>query len=256
MAIVYQVAKANNIIRPYTESVVSGYTQAVIEPGKFAVDVPVAPLTGDEVDLLVHKLDNQLALSTQQDAIAKMIAEELPSIILMARMVKWQASGAFAGVLGAGLNLDMMWLRPKDVGGILLNPAATGGLGLYGGTSAGVYTWLQTFVANTKQSIIPAQSMSQYAGVIHLGFFDAIQTPKVDAVQFTLAGVPTPPQSLFMDARRENGGDYDNSFVRFEKPVIVGPLQKQLIEVMPNVSGDSKLELLSLVVARVQDLAL
>ena len=256
MAIVYQVAKANGLIKPYTDSVVSGYTQAVVEPGKFAVDIPVAPLTQDEVDLLCHKLDNQLALSTQQDAIAKMIAEELPSIIMLVRMVKWQASGAFAGVLGAGLNLDMMWLRPKDVGGTLLNPAATGSKGLYGGTSAAVYTWLQTFVANTKQSIVPEQSMSQYAGVIHLGVFDSIETPKVNAVQFTLAGIPTPPQSLALDARRENGECFDNSFVRFEKPVIVGPLQKQLVEVMPNISGDTKLQLLTLLVARVQDLAL
>jgi hypothetical protein len=184
-----------------------------------------------------------------------MVAEEAESILTAVRMVKTETKAEFAGILGAGANLEIEWLRPKHVGGSLLNSAGTSGKGLYGGTSGGVYTWTQTFTANTSQDIIPEQTMSEEAGLIHLGAIDPVEVPKINAIRFELAGIPTPAQSCKFNIRQSLGTE-DLPFVRWEKPVIIGPEKKQKVTVMPNISGDSKLELLSLLVSKAENLSL
>jgi len=228
------------------------FTEALIQPGQAEATVHAAALEPDEVERIILKLD-QLAMSVQHEGIANMIAEEMDSILLAIRMVKTETKEPFMGLLGFGAALDLAWLRPKDVGGSLLNPAGTAAKGLYGGTSGGVYTWLNTFTANTAAEVIPEQTMAEEAAVIHLGAIDPIEVPKCNMITFTVAGIPAPAQSLPFDIR-QTFSDNSVPFVRFEKPIIIGPEKKQKIEVMPYTSGDSKFQLLSLLIAKAEAL--
>ena len=248
-----------NQVKAYASpgQVVMGVTQCVYDAGKPSADVPAADITTEEVDLLAHKLDT-LAADYQNDAIAKAIAEVFPSIVLTVRRVKKETGSIFSGILGNGANLDIKWLRPKDIGYSILNPAATATCGIYGGVTppGGGYvaTWLQTFVANTAQHLIPSQRMLQWGACLHIGMYEVVEVPKITDVTFTLDGQPTGPQSTFFDSRRMAGNSYDTSFVRFEKPVMVSPMRLQVVDVMPNISGDSKPILISLMVGRISDL--
>jgi len=249
MGLVYQTTKV--LIKNYPEETVT-WAKALIEPGKAKTDVKVAPLSANEVEIILLKLD-QLAMSTQHEGIAKMVAEEADSILIAIRMVKAETKSPFAGILGVGAQLDIMWLRPKDVGGNLLNPAGVANKGLYGGTSGGVYTWLHTFTANTLDDLIPEQTMAQEAAVVHLGAVDPIEVPKINAIKFTLAGIPAPAQSCPFNIRSEFGTGA-LPYIRFEKPIIVGPEKTQKIEVMPNITGDSKFQLMTLLIGKAEKL--
>lgn len=247
------VLQANQgLLRSYAEETIP-WRKALIEPGKAEAAIKLAPLDSDEVELILTDLD-QLCMSAQHEGIAKMVAEESESILTAIRMVKTETKSPYTGILGVGANLGMMWLRPKNVGETAtLNKDATAGLGLYQGTSGGVYTWLHPFVANTSAQIIPEQTMSEEAAVIHLGMIDPMEIPKVNAMKVTLAGIPAPAQSLAFNIR-ESLGTNELPFVRFVKPIIVGPEKKQKLELMPYITGDSKPELMSILVARAQDL--
>lgn len=252
MGVVFQANKG--LIKAYDDKAFN-YSKALIEPGKLEAEVKPAGLSADEVNAILLKLD-MLAMESANPAIAAMVAEEVESILVAVRMVKAQANASFAGILGSGSNLDIKWLRPKDVGGpILRGTAAAGALGLYGGGGGAVFTWLNTFAANTSQSIIPSQTMLEEGAVVHLGGIDPVEVPKLESIRFTLSGIPSPAQSLACNIRKSFGTD-DVPVVRFEKPVIVGPEKTQLIDVMPNISGDSKFQLLSFIIARAQDLTL
>lgn len=264
MGAVYDIAKKYGLIHDYASPglVLDGWKESVVQPGKAEMAVPVADMTAAEVDLLMHKLDN-LALTQQNDAIAKMCAEEIPSVITMVRRVKKESGGSFSGILGAGTNLDLFWLRPKDIGGPILNTAAAGALGMYTGAGGGIFTWLVNaastggvFVANAARLMIPGQAMLQWAACLHLGLQDTIDIPKCNMIQFTIAALATPPQSLFCNNKRKQGQSYDNSLCRFEKPIMVSPLTTQIVSIMPNIAGDSRPELLTLVCARIQDILL
>jgi len=253
MGVVYQKAKDAGWIKSYPEESVR-WEKALIEPGRPEATVKAAALTAEEADRLFLKLD-MLTQTTQHEGIAYMVAEEADSILLLVRMVKTQSKADFYGILGAGKNLDIAWLRPKGVGGPLLNPAAATGKGLYGGTSGGVYSWQRAFTANTSDDVIPEQTMAEEAGVIHLGAIDPIEVPKLNMIKFTLAGIPAPAQSLPFNIRKGFGVEY-LPFIRFEKPIIVGPERKQKVEVMPAITGDSKFQLLTLLVAKAESLEL
>jgi len=250
MGLVYLANKG--LIRKYPEGMVD-WTKSLIQPGQAKAAVKAAELTAEEVEIILLKLD-QLAMSKQHEAIATMLAEEAESILLAIRMVKEETKEPFLGMLGVGSNLEMLWLRPKDVGSTtLLNSAGTAGLGLYSGTSAGVYTWLKSFIAGTSADIIPEQTMVEEAAVLHLGGIDTVEIPKLESITFTLAGIPAPAQSLPFNLRKSVGAT-DLPFVRFEKPIIVGPEKKQKVAVMPNITGDSKFQLLSLLIAKASSL--
>jgi len=227
------------------------FTEALIQPGQAEATVKAAELTKEEVRRILLKLD-QLAMSGQHEGIANMVAEEVESILLAIRMVKTETKEPFMGLLGFGSQLDIRWLVPKDIGATWFT-SDTGSIGLYAGTAGAVYTWLNTFTANTEQNIIPEQTLKEEVGMIMLGAIDPVEVPKCNKITFTLAGVSAPTQSLPFNVRRTFG---DNSvpFVRFEKPIIVGPEKKIKVSVMPNISGDSKLQLLALVIAKAESL--
>ena len=233
------------------------WSKALIAPGQAEASVKLAALSAEEVDLILMKLD-MLALNRQNPAIAAMMAEEADSILTAIRMVKTETKEAFRGILGAGANLDIMWLRPQDVGGsIMRGTAAVGTLGLWGGTGAAVKTWLHTWTTGgTKETMIPSQKMSEEGAVVHLGAIDPIEVPKCTAIQFTLSGLPAPPQSLARNIRK-GFGTQDIPVMRFEKPIIIGPEKTQVVEVNATTSRkDTKLQLLSLLIAKAEDLTL
>ncbi len=236
------------LIKPYSEGDLK-ISKALMQTGQGEVTVKGASLSQDEVETILLKLD-QLALTYQSEAIATMLAEEVESILAAIRMVKSETKESFMGIRGLGSSLDITWLRPRNVGETnTLNSAGTAGLGLYGGTSGGVYTWLQSFTAGSSKTIIPTQTMAEEAAVVHLGAIDTSEIPKLDAITFALAGVSSPTQPLPFNIRR-GLSYYDVPFVRFEKPVIIGPEKQQQITVIPNITGDSKFELLSLLITK------
>ena len=228
--------------------------KALIEPGRETVVVPAASLSRREAELLLLKLD-ALAAQLACEQIAKVVSMHAEQIVLAVRMLKRETKAEFAGILGAGANLDICWLRPKHVGGPLLNAPAVAGRGLYGGTSGGVLTWLRPFTAGTPIAIIPEQTMAEEATVIHLGAIDLIEVPKLEAIRFQLAGIPTPAQSLPFTFRPSLATE-TLPLVIFEKPIIVGPERSQEMVAFPNITGDSRLQLLSFLIARAQDLLL
>ena len=253
MGLVYQTNKG--LLKAFVEETIK-YKNALIEPGRAEAEVKLASLSVEEVDAILLKLDI-LASEKANPAIAAMVAEETASILVAIRMVKAETKAAFAGILGAGSNLEIMWLRPQDVGGtILRGTASAGSLGLWGGSGGAVYTWLKTWVTGgTKETMVPEQTMAEEGAVVHLGAIDPIEVPKCTAIQFTLAGLLSPPQSLSRNIRKSLGTE-DISVMRFEKPIIVGPEKSQKVEVnATTTNGDTKLQLLSLLIARAQSLA-
>ena len=246
MGLIYKVNLG--LIKSYGEETVP-VRRALLQTGQPEVKVKVAKLDADEVEILLLKLD-QLALSKQNEAIAIMLAEEAESILTAIRIVKDETKEPFLGIQGLGSSLDMVWLRPKHVGdNTLLNSANTSGLGLYNGTNGAVYSWLQSFIAGTTKDIIPEQTMIEEAAVIHLGIIDTVEQPKCNAITFTLQGVASPTQPLAFNIRPSLGSE-SLPFVRFEKPILVGPEKKQKVTLVPNITGDSKVELLSLLITK------
>lgn len=244
-----KVYQANlGLIKPFSDTNIV-VRKALVQTGQGEIKVKAAELTAEEVEAILLKLD-LLANSWADEAIATMIAEEVESILAAVRMVKDETKEPFMGIQGLGSALDIAWLRPRNVGETnTLNGAGTAGLGLYSGASGGIYNWLQNFIAGTTKAIIPTQTMAEEAAVVHLGAIDPVDIPKCNAITFTLQGVASPTQSLPFNIRKSSG-NYSIPFVRFEKPIIVGPEKQQQITLVPNITGDSKVELLSLLITK------
>jgi hypothetical protein len=254
MGEVFQLRR--NLIANYPEETV-GWPQALISPGKTDTTKKLAPLSQKEAEMILLKLDN-LAMSRNHDGIANMVAEEAESILFAIRLCKDETKANFAGILGVGSELDIRWLRVQDIGATFgMNAAATGSLGPYLGTSGAVFTWLSSFVAGTAAQIVPVQTSSEECAVIHLGIIDTLENgiPKCNGIEFQISGIAAPAQCIDMGIRR-SVGDSDLPFARFEKPIIIGPETSCRIRLMPNITGDSKPQLLSLLIARAQDLTL
>lgn len=241
------------LLKDFAEEANAAYAEAVINPGQPSSPVSLAAFSAVEAKILLLKLDAFVS-QLNNPLIATMVAENAQAIMIAVRMAKEQAKGVFGGILSAGTMLDMRWLRPRDVGGAILNPAAALLSGLYGGVSGTVFSWLQPTVGGVLQHIIPSQTMEQFASVIHLGGIEPVEIPKITDVVFTLGGQPTPPQSAGQNMKTYAGQHYDIQVTRFEKPVIVGPMQSQAIDVMPGAGGNTKFQLLSLICARAQEL--
>jgi hypothetical protein len=245
MGLVY---KANqNMIQHYDAGTAS-VDNALITPGQDHVVVKVAEVDAEEVQNLLQKVD-AIANSYENEAIAVAYAEVFPVILTAMRMVKEEAKAPFKGITASGTELDAVALIPENVGGgIMCTEAVTTNLGLFAGTAAGVYTWLSTVgTVATAEAIVPQQTMSQYAAMVHIGAIDTVAVPKYNRIKFELSGVPTPAQSTLFNIRGVNG---TAPFIRFQKPVLVGPLKKQRIYVDPNIAGDSKFELMTVLIAR------
>lgn len=249
MGVVYQQNKG--LVAAYKAEVIK-WPKALVAPGKMEAEVTLATLSGEEVERILLKLD-ALALSTQHEGIAKMVAEEVESILIAIRMVKTETKAEFAGLLGAGPALDIEWLRAKEIGAAILDSKAA--VATEGPWQNGIYSWLQTVAAPTADYIIDPQTISEEAGLIHLGAIDPIEVPKIGAVSFEIAGIATPAQTCPFNLRR-GFGNQALPFVRWEKPVIIGPETLHAIQCYPNISGDTKMQLLSFIIARAQDLTL
>lgn len=247
MGLVY--SQVGTWVKPYSEKT-EMVKEAVVTPGQDRVSLTLEDVSREEVDLLAKKLD-VLANQRQNEAIAAMVAKSFPAILTAMRWVKVESAQEFRGMKAMGKQLDICWLRPEDVGGSILNTAGTASKGLYGGTSAEVYTWKNKFTAGTADDIIPEQTMKDEAAVIHLGAIDPVSVPKVNRIGFKVSGQRTPDQSLAYS--HLNGTEL--SLQEFEYPVLVGPKQKQEIELDAHISGDDKTELLTLLIAQAEDLA-
>jgi hypothetical protein len=253
MGLIYNKVMGEGIVKDYPENDTEAITDAIVTTGKDAGSGNLASFSKDEATRLLRKVDT-LIPSDLQGFISKIVGENFKSIITLARLVKEQAGGVFAGELSSGIDQDIWLLEPKDVGGVLMNSAPAGALGLYAGGGGGVFTWYTAaFVANNAATgvIIPAQAMTQYCGVIHLGLIEWLEVPKIIAYQYTMSGQAGPRQSLSW--LREAMGDNALSVARFELPIIVGPLKNSGLVLMPNITGGGKVQLLSFMVARAQD---
>lgn len=249
-----QVFKANQgLVRDYPEEANATYTEAVINPGQSSAAVSLAAFSRVEATVLLLKLD-ALVSQLNNALIGTIVAENAEAIMIAVRMTKEQSKGQFAGILGGGNMMDIKWLRPKDIGSPLLRGvAAAGALGIYGQVplAAGTFTWLRAVVENTAQFIVPSQTMDQFAGCIHLGAIEPIEVPKISDITFILGGLTTPAQSINQNIKSTFGNtNTDIQVTRFEKPVIVGPLSTQQIAVMPAITGDTRFQLLSFLIAR------
>lgn len=251
MGIVYQTNKG--LIKDYP-SETAVISDIVIEPGRPSAAVQLAELSTAEVDKILMKLDT-LAMQLAFPAVATILAEEAQSVLVAVRMCKVETHEAFMGVLGVGSNLDMCWLRAVNVGAALMNSAGTAACGPWAQASGVTEPWLFNHAAVGVANFIPTQTMAEEATVIHFGTIDPIEVPKLDSIMFTLAGIPSPAQSLEYRIRKQFGTNQE-PIVRFEKPIIVGPEKRQLIQCHVHTIGDDKTQLLSLLIGEVEDLLL
>jgi len=243
-----------DLIKDYPDETLT-LSNALIMPGQESAEVKVAEFSETEASLLLRKLDVMVP-DRGNELVATMVAEEADSIITLARMVKDNTKDTFRGVLGAGGNLDISWLRAKMVGSAnFLNKDGTSSCGVYGGTSGGVLTWLHTETSTGSKTIIPAQTMNQYAGLIYIGAIDPVEVPKVDAIQWTIATIPAPAQTLSFDIRKDFS-DNDLPITRFEKPVVIGPEKLQKVDLHWYITGDDKFKPIAFVVAKAEVLTL
>lgn len=247
MGLVYN--QVGSWIKAYSERSVT-LKEALVTPGQESVTITAEALTAEEVTTLALKLD-VMANEKQNPAIAAMVAKSFPTIVTAVQWVKDKSGQEFRGMKALGRQLDIVWLRPEDVGGTILNPKETASLGLYGGAIAAVYQWLHSFTAGTADDLIPSQIMKEEAACVHLGIIDTAPISAVNRIKFTMSGVDAPDQSLAF-------GHTDGSELKlqeFEYPVVVGPERTQRIEVDAYRTGSSKPELLTLLVAMAEDLA-
>jgi len=250
MGIVFQTNRA--LVRDYAEET-AVIKDILIEPGRPESQVKLAPLSSLEVDRILRKLDT-LCMQVKSPAIATMLAEETQAILVAVRLCKVETHESFMGILSAGSNLDIAWLRAIHVGSSLMNSVGTASCGVCQQANC-TDTWLFSHTAATEINLIPSQTMQEEACVIHLGAINPIDVPKLDAIRVDIAGIPTPAQSLEYRLRK-TFEEHETPLVRFEKPVIIGPEKRQLIRVYPYLTGNDKTQLISLIIARAEDLLL
>ena len=248
MGLVYNENEA--LIRAYPDEQVL-VEDALITIGQEGVEVGVAAVSEKEVRAYLQKVD-LLAHSKQNEGIAIAVSDAFPTLLTALRMVKKESKQPFRGIKGSGAALDIIFMRPEDVGGAIMSSGGTGSMGLYAGTGAAVLTWLATFVAGTSRSMIPSQVMKEEAACVHIGAIDTVDIPKINRTKFTLAGTPTPSQHVQLNIK--DGSELP--FARWEMPILVPPEGTQQVQVDPYISGDSKYELISFLIAKAEDLTL
>jgi hypothetical protein len=189
-----------------------------------------------------------------------MVAEGIRAAIATVRIVSQVAqSGAqFNGILATGQALDIWPLRPKDVGGVFLNGAAAGVLGLYGGIGGAVFNWNQAVVAGVAAQLIPQQTtsgVSPYGGLCIFGGIEKTYTPKIESIIVNLQAQPVIAQPCNMTQKRTFGDDNDLSVFWLEKPIMVLNGTSFGVQLMPNISGQTNFELVAIMVGQVQSKA-
>ncbi|GAI02135.1 unnamed protein product, partial [marine sediment metagenome] len=99
-------------------------------------------------------------------------------------------------------------------------------------------------------------TMIEEAAIVFLGFIEPLTVPKVEAVQFTLSGIPCPPQSLKFNLNEEFGSPGKLPFCRLEKPVIIGPEKLFQVAVNPYLSGNSECMPVALIITTAEKMSL
>jgi len=235
-------------VRSYPEKTVT-LKNAVVTPGQDEVSIDVEAISEEEVKRLVTKLD-VLANVRQNESIAAMVVNAWDAILTAVRWVKAKTAQEFKGIKAVGKQLDIVWLRPEDVGGSILNSASASNAYLYGGSSA-VYTWLNSFTAGSSDDMIPEQKKKEEAACVHMGLIDTITAPSpVNRIKFKVSGQTTPAQSLALN--HTDGSALP--FQEFELPIVVGPKQTQRVDVDAYITKDGRPELLTLLIAMAEDL--
>lgn len=220
---------------------------ALIEPGRVSTLMDVAPMTGSEIFSLVQMLDrmtlcppwskvnelllledNTLVHPESKDTlrslyiyseIARIVAEELRSILVLVRIVAFRNHISFAGQNACGPQLTIKWLKESDIKG----PLNSG-----------------------DPALIPTQCMSMYAGVIHMGVLtnNWKEILSDDEMRFTFNGVPM-----------QVPYDINRPVTFFEKPILVPPGFTQRLEfIQKKNTVESQPKLISLLVCRAQDI--
>lgn len=250
MGIVAQTCRDK--IRDYPEET-EVVKSVLYDIGKELTPLKLGPLSAAEAKTLIEDLD-KLADSRGNEAIAVAVAEEIDAIITAVRLVNAETRAGYGGITNIGTSLDISWLRGVHVGDTnITNNAGTASKGLYGGTVKAVYTWLQAFVGGTSQTLYPSQAMAKEAAIVNLGFIDTVEIPKVDGVRFTLSGVNTAVQPLKFNLRNARSA-VDTAFCKLKKPVLFAPRKTYACDVFPNISGDSKVEPIALLITMSQNL--
>lgn len=244
----------DNLVHDYPAVNQGPLQDILIDPSQQEPTFTMAALSSDEANTILKKLDSMAPGWSPQ--VTLMLAEGAYAVMKAVQLVKAQTQQKFRGIFAQGAALDMRWLRPLDVGGTILNPAATASKGLYGGTSAAVYTWQTTgLTANASNSIIPSQTMELYAAIVYLGFINPIEVPSQSAYQFTLYGVTVPAQSMEYDTIKTFGVN-ELPAVKLEKPIIVPPLGVQALNTYSFRAGSDNTQPVAILIARSQELTL
>jgi len=205
-------------------------------------------LARDDVELLVRKADT-LAMSKLNPLVAEIVAAVMPDVVNLVRMVNVNTKQGFAGMLATSRQLDLTWPRAKD-----FDPYAIGGTTwLVADTdipagSGGSGTGVKTYKTET--------TLTENEGVIILGFLDAIDNPKVDAVKFYKYGKEVGvPQNLNWDVRPGFGTE-NLPVAKLAVPVIVEPEASYKIENYWFATGNNRLEPIAFHVKQAQAITL
>jgi hypothetical protein len=243
-----------SLVRNYVDEPQGSLVDFVVDPSLPSPQTHLAALSTDEATEILKKLDSMASPWGPQ--VMNMVTEGASGVIAAVRWLKAQPGvGLFRGVFAQGSAMDLRWLDAKDVGGVLLRgrSVAAGTLGLYGGTGGAVYTWLYTMAANATNTMIPMQTMDQYAAMVYFGFIDAMEVPTVSKWQLALSGVNFTIQPAdFRMIKTFDGNEMPT--VKFEKPVLVGPMVQQTWSLYSFRAGDTRIQPIAILVARAQDM--
>ena len=223
------------------------------------VAVHTERLTVEEVDKIVDKLDLLVSREPNEER-RILIIKNFKSIINLVRIVKYEDKMDFKSSRGMGGQLDIRWLESFDIGSkALADDYIEGVSGVsdelrdkikaeHEAIKNGLYEnkerqggWLSyDYFAGETKIMIPEQAMNECAGVIHLGILNHKHKHKqiMGYASWKLDGMKTSKIPF----------KYSGQLMEFECPIIVRPECKQELELMAINNGDTKLELVSLLV--------
>jgi len=236
MGLVYEANR--DLIQSYAEE------NVVIAGNQFRA----ANLSAGDTDLLVRKADT-LAMSKLNPLVAEIVAAGMQDVIKLVRMVKQNTKQGFGGMLAESRQLDIEWPRAKNfdpygIGGTtwLVSdtdiPAGQGGSG----------TGTKTYKTST--------TLTENEGIIFLGFIDAIDRPKTDAVLFYKYGKELGvAQNLNWNARPGFGTE-NLPVAKLAASVVVEPEASYQIDNYWFATGDDRLEPIAFHVKQAQAISL
>jgi len=236
MGLVYEANK--DLIRSYKEE------DVVIAGNTFRA----SGLSAKDVDLLVRKADT-LAMSKLNPLVAEIVAAGMEDVINLVRMVNQNTKQGFGGMLAASRQLDLEWPRAKNfdpygIGGTTWLVSDTDIPSGQGGSGTGTKTY------KTSTTLTDSE------GMIFLGFINAIDKPKTDAVLFYKYGKELGvAQNLNWDARPGFGTE-NLPVAKLQANVVVEPQASYRIDNYWFATGDDRLEPIAFHVKQAQAVSL